>query len=110
MNNDQIENTNTSILYKFSEIIWYLLYILQVVLVFRFLLVLLNANRGASFTNFVFSISDPFVAPFANVIPASYIGPYTFSWNILLALAVYSIIAWIIVRLLLIAKPTSISK
>ena len=94
-------------LHKLIELIWYILYIIEVILTFRFIFELLNANGGAAFTNFVYNISYPFVYPFINVISPTQIDQFTISWNTLLAMTVYSILAWIIIQLILLIKPTT---
>jgi hypothetical protein len=86
-----------------TQIITYLLRILEVLLALRFFLKLFGANPGAGFTNFIYSLSQPFVAPFSNVFGNSVVqnaaGISVFEWTTLLAMIVYWIIAAILVRL-----------
>ena len=89
-------------LYYSTQIIWYLLGILQVVLAFRFVLKLTGANPEAGFTSFVYAVSQPFVAPFSAVFSTSTVEGSVFEWTTLLAMFVYSLIAAGIVQLILI--------
>jgi hypothetical protein len=90
-----------------TQIVSYLLRILEVLLALRFFLKLFGANPAAGFTNFIYSISQPFVAPFQNVFQSSTIqssaGVSTFEWTTLLAMLVYWIVAAILVRLFTLA-------
>lgn len=94
-------------LYKLTQIVWYILYIIEVILFFRFFLELINANKGAGFTEFVYNLSQPFIAPFIAVLNPEHLNQYVISWNTLLAMLVYWFIAWIIIGLLLLVRPVN---
>ncbi len=103
-----METTNTvKPLYRGTQIVWYIFYIIETVLAFRFLLKLLGANTGASFTQFIYSLSAPLANPFRYVVDAPRVGQSVFEWGTLLAMLVYWIIAWGIVRLFVMGKPVS---
>jgi len=68
---------------------------------------LLGANPVAPFTNFIYRATDFLVAPFVSVFRIAYTQGNVFEWTTLLAMLVYWIIAWGIIRLLLIGKPVS---
>jgi hypothetical protein len=99
-------------IYRGTQIIWYVFYIIEVIILLRFLLKLIGANPAAVFTDLVYRLSYPLVAPFLYVIRATSleapsVGQGVVEWSTLLALFVYWIIAWAIVRLLIMAKPVS---
>jgi hypothetical protein len=94
-------------LYRATQVIWYLLDILEVILLFRFIMRLLGANPGAPFTQIIYSLSYPFVAPFQTVFSTTQIVGATFEWTTLIAMLVYWLIAWAIVRLFVMGKPVS---
>lgn len=94
-------------LYKLTQIVWYILYFIEVILAFRFLLKLFGANAAAGFTNFIYSISSIFASPFFNVIRSPEANGSVIEWSTLLAMLVYWVIAWGIVKLILIGKPVS---
>src|SRR5690348_18463076 len=94
-------------LYRVTQVIWYVLYFIETVLAFRFVLRLLGANPAAGFTNFIYTISSPFYNPFANVIRGIHVSGSVIDWNILLAMVVYWIIAWAIISLFAMGRPVN---
>ena len=86
---------------------WYLLGIIEVILAFRFALKFLAANPAAEFTSFVYRISRPLVDPFLNVFPATRVEGSVFEWATLLAMVVYWLIAWGIIKLFVMSKSVS---
>ncbi len=94
-------------LYRGTRIVWFLLMILEALLAFRFLLKLLVANPGAGFTEFIYGATALFVAPFLAVFRISRVEGSIFEWTTLLAMGVYWLIAWAIIKLLIIGKPIS---
>lgn len=70
------------------------------ILAIRFLLALLGANRGAGFSDFIYNISHPLVAPFFGLfnVPNQFEG-HRFEWSTLIAIVVYAILMAIAARL-----------
>jgi len=97
----------TKPLFKGTQIAWYLLSLLEVLLAFRFVLKLMGANAGAGFTNFIYALTWPFTAPFLAVFPKTAVEGSIFEWTTLLAMLVYWMIALAIVRLFLMSKTVS---
>jgi len=104
-NNDN--NPRVKPLYRGVQVVWYLLGVLEIVLAFRFLLKLLGANPAAGFTNFIYSVSYPFVAPFLAVFKITRVEGSVFEWTTLLAMAVYCLVAWGIIKLFAMSRPVS---
>lgn len=104
---DSTLSPRTKPLYRGTQIVWYVLGVLEVVLAFRFLLKLLGANPEAGFTNFVYNISYPFAAPFLAVFNVQQVEGSVLEWTTLLAMLVYWIVAWGIVKLLVMGKDVS---
>ncbi len=86
----------TKPLFRATQVVWYILGIIEVLLAFRFLLRLFAANPNAGFTEFIYSASYPFAAPFLGVFNQAVIESTgsVFEWTTLLAMAVYWLIAW----------------
>jgi ABC-type Na+ efflux pump permease subunit len=74
---------------------------------FRFLLKLLAANPSAGFSKFIYNVSYPFVAPFLSVFHISQVEGNIFEWTTLLAMLVYLLIAWGIIKLFFMSKTVS---
>ena len=104
---DSSNSPTTKPLYRGTQIIWYVLYVLEMLLLFRFVLKLLAANGNAGFTSFIYGATNVFVSPFTNVFQVSYVQGSIFEWTTLLAVLVYWIIAVAIIKLFLIGKTVS---
>ena len=70
------------------------------------MLKLLGANPLAGFTSFIYGISYPFAAPFLSVFKITDVKGSVFEWTTL-AMLVYWLIAWGIVKLFLMGKTVS---
>ena len=104
---DSYTSPTTKPLYKGTQIVWYILGILEVLLAFRFVLKLLAANPEAGFTSFIYGFSSVFASPFLNVFRISQVQGSIFEWTTLLAMAVYWLVAYGIIKLFLMSKTVS---
>jgi hypothetical protein len=104
---DSSNSSTTKPLFRGTQVVWYVVGILEVLLAFRFSLKLLGANAGAGFTDFVYSVSYPFAAPFLNVFRITRVEGSIFEWTTILAMLVYWLIAWGIVKFFLMSKSVS---
>ena len=83
-----------------GRVIYAIATIVIILLAFRFLLALLGANKGNAFTDFIYTTSQPLVAPFFGMF--NFQTPYgvsAFEGETLFAIFVYGIIAWAFVQL-----------
>jgi len=101
MNSSQNSQPTKPLQYS-TQIVWYLSGLLQTLLIFRFVLKLTGANPEAGFTNFIYTATRPFVAPFLTVFPISTVDGSVFEWTTLLAMLVYLLIAIALVQFILI--------
>lgn len=104
---DATTSSSTRPLYRGTQVVWYLLGLVEVLLGFRFILKLLGASTGAGFTDFIYGITSPLVAPFVAVFRASRAQGSVVEWTTLLAMLVYWVIAWGIIKLFIMSKPVS---
>lgn len=104
---DSYNSPTTKPLYRGTQIVWYILGILEAVLAFRFVLKLLAANPGAGFSNFIYSVSYPFATPFLNVFRVTKIEGSIFEWTTLLAMLVYWLVALGVIKLFFMSKSVS---
>jgi len=100
-------SSTTKPLYRGTQIVYYILGILEVLLAFRFVLKLLGANSGAGFTSFIYGITYVFAAPFINVFKLTQVSGNIFEWTTLLAMLVYWIVAMGVIKLFLMGKTVS---
>lgn len=106
---DSYTTVTTRPVYHGVRIIWYIIDVLEVLLVFRFFLKLFGANPAAGFTNFIYQTTYSFAYPFLGVFPSTPVasGRGIFEWNSLLAMLVYYLIALVIIRLFLAEKTVT---
>jgi len=104
---DSSNSPSTKPIYRGTQIIWYILGLIEILLVFRFVLKLLGANAAAGFTSFIYGVTYIFAAPFLKVFRLTQVAGSVFEWTTLLAMLVYWVIAFAIIKLLLIGKTVS---
>ena len=104
---DAYSSPSTKPLYRGTQIVWYILGIIEILLAFRFVLKLFGANPLAGFTSFVYSITQVFASPFLNVFGITKLEGSTFEWTTILAMFVYWVIALGIIELFLMGKTVS---
>ena len=104
---DAASSGSTQPLYRGTQIVWYILGLVEVLLAFRFVLKLLGANAGAGFTSFIYGVTAPFAGPFVTVFKTAKVQGSTFEWTTLLAMLVYYVVAWGIIKMLMMGKTVS---
>ncbi|MDP3954380.1 MAG: YggT family protein [bacterium] len=104
---DSTNSPSTKPIYRGTQIAWYILGVIEVLLASRFLLKLFEANPGAGFTGFIYDVTHVLVSPFTNVFGISEVTGNVFEWTTLLAMLFYWAITMGIVKLLLIGKTVS---
>ncbi|HJR08859.1 MAG TPA: YggT family protein [Pyrinomonadaceae bacterium] len=78
---------------RISQVVDYIFYVIYALLAIRFLLALMAARRSAGFVQFIYTVSDPFYAPFRGIVaePTAE-GGARFALSILLAIVVYVVL------------------
>jgi hypothetical protein len=95
-------------IFRTYQIVWYILGVIEVLLAFRIILKLLGAYPYSGFANFVYAMSNPFALPFVGIMRAPIVGEVgIFEWSTLIAMAVYAVVAYGVVSLLQLMKPTN---
>ncbi len=101
-------SSSTKPLYRGTQIVWYILGLVEILLAFRFVLKLLGANPAAGFSHFIYSITYVFATPFLAVFKNTQIVTGSvFEWTTILAMFVYWVIAFGILKLFLMGKTVS---
>jgi hypothetical protein len=104
---DSTNSPSTKPLYRGTQIVWYVLGIIEALLAFRFVLKLLGANATAGFTSFIYGATYVFAAPFQKVFRVSQVAGSVFEWTTPLAMFVYWALAVGIIKLFLMGKTVS---
>lgn len=92
-------------IFRFNQIIWYILGLVEVLLIFRVVLKMLGANSSIGFTSLIYSITTPLAASFSGILGESITGTSTLEWSTIIAGIVYLCIAWGLVYLLELIYP-----
>lgn len=94
---------------KAKKIVYYILGVLEVLFAFRLVFKVLGANPQSPFVSFIYTVSQAFLSPFSGIFRTattkgieaqSVLEPAT-----IIAMIVYAIIAWGIVKLIEISRP-----
>lgn len=104
---DSFNSPTTKPLYRGTQVVWYLLGFIEIVLAFRFVLKLLGANPNAGFTGFVYGITYIFVTPFLSVFHISSVESNILEWTTILAMFVYFVVAMGVIKLFVMGKTVS---
>lgn len=85
---------------KAVQAAWLVFGVIEGLLVIRLVLKLLGANPRAGFSDFIYSVTGPFVAPFTAMFndPAS--GGSVLELGTIIAIIVYALVAWLVARLI----------
>lgn len=87
-----------------SNIVWYIVGAIEIMLTFRFVLKIFGANSSSSFVSFVYDVTRVLTAPFDSIFGVSKTTSgnthSVFEPSIIVAGIVYSLIGWGIVKLL----------
>ncbi len=94
-------------IFRITRVIWYIVSILEILLILRFVLKVLQANTGADFTQMIYKLSSVFVEPFRLVFPTPVVEGTVFEWSTLLAILMYWIIGLGIVKLISMGRPVT---
>ncbi len=104
---EQLPTQRIKPLYRTSQIVWFILGLIEILLALRFVLKLLGANTQAGFTQFIYGVTGVIAGPFYLVFKVSQVQSNIFEWSTLLAMFVYLVVAWLIVKVLVMSKPVT---
>jgi hypothetical protein len=92
-------------IFRSTQVVWYVLGLVETLLVFRIFLKMLGANSSIGFTNFIYSLTSPLASPFSGILGLSISGASVIEWSTIIASIVYLCIAWGLIYLLEIVYP-----
>jgi hypothetical protein len=92
-------------IFRFNQVIWYILGLIEVLLGFRVVLKALGANPFVGFTSFIYALTYPLAGPFSGILAISVTGTSVIEWSTIIAAIVYLCIAWGLVYLLDLIYP-----
>lgn len=95
--------------FQIIRIVWTILGLLEILLGLRFFLKLIAANAQSGFGSLIYGVSGVFTAPFAGLVTTPVSGGTVLEVTTLIAMAVYALFFWIVVRVIRIVadRPSS---
>ncbi len=96
-----------SAVYKAQEVLYLIMVVIEGLIIIRFVLRLLAANPGAGFASFIYGITAPLVLPFVGLFPTPATNGSVLELYSIVALIVYPLLFWVIVRLIWLAFGTN---
>ncbi len=90
-------------LFRIEQLIYLIFGIVEALIGIRFVLRLLAANPQAQFADFIYSVTAPLVAPFYGLFGVPTYRGAALELHSIVAIIVYALIAWLLVRLLWLA-------
>ncbi len=86
--------------YWIASVVYFVLGVLEVILLLRFVFRLLGANRFNGFVSFLYDLSHVFVAPFNGIFNDQALGSHSvLEVSTLIAMLIYALLAWGLVSL-----------
>lgn len=82
------------------DLVYLVFGIIDGLLLIRLVLKLLGANALAPFAHWVYNVTDFFLAPFRNLLPAIGNNQSQLEMSVIIAVLVYALIAWVLARLM----------
>jgi uncharacterized protein YggT (Ycf19 family) len=82
------------------DLVYLVFGVIDGLLLIRLVLKLLGANTSAAFTQWVYNVTDFFLAPFHNLLPTIGNNNSVLEMSVIVAILVYALIAWVMARLM----------
>lgn len=92
-------------IFRFNQVIWYVLGLVEVLFAFRVILKVLGANSLAGFTSLIYSLTTPLADPFNGILGVFLTGKSIIEPSVIIAAFVYFFIAWSFVYLMNLLYP-----
>lgn len=94
-------------IFRFNQVIWYILVVIEILIILRTVLKLIGANPASGFVSLIYAMSDVLVLPFQGIVPSTVSGTSIIEWSTIFAAVIYVLIAWGFVYLLQFIKPVT---
>lgn len=88
-----------------QRIVWFIAGFIMIILALRVLLLMLGANQGSAFVDFIYTLGGFFAAPFVGIFGTPVYGEFFFDTASVVAIVVYALIAWGITKLVTLTRP-----
>lgn len=92
-----------------ARVVNLILSIITALLALRFVFTLLDISTAAPFASAIYALTDPLIAPFRGMLPATTFDQFTIDWTALLAMLIYALLASIIVSIFRTISRTTVA-
>ena len=96
----EMVHVNQEILQRVTGLIQWGIGSLNFLLCLRYLLKLMGANPSNAIAQFVYSSTQPFLSTFEGLVNSPQLGGTILEFHVLIAIAIYGVLGWILVQLL----------
>ena len=86
--------------FRAVQLVWLLTGVVDALIAIRFLLKLLGASIASTFTQLIYAVTDPLVAPFRDIFPVSGTNRAVVEPASVVAFIVYLLLGWAVVTLI----------
>jgi uncharacterized protein YggT (Ycf19 family) len=86
--------------WRLMQVVWWIAGVIDALIAIRFVLKLLGASTASGFVQFMYSITDPLVAPFHGIFNTASSGRSVLEPESIVAIIIYTLLAWGIVSLI----------
>lgn len=100
-NSVELVDDDMGVMGMLSKLVYIVSAVIIGLLIIRFFLVLFGANMASGFVDFIYTVTRPLVAPFFGIF--NYSPTYVngrFEYETLIAIVVYTLLAWILLMIL----------
>ncbi len=94
-------------IFRAYQVIWYILGIIESLLIIRFILRLTGARTASGFVRMIYDLTLPLIAPFRGIYPTVNVEGAYFEAITIVAMIIYLLIAWALVYLFQLVKPVN---
>lgn len=95
-----VDPTPATRVYRREQIVYFIFGVIEALIIIRVILRLLAANPDAAFTSLIYTLTAPLIAPFEGVFPTPHSNGSVLELSSLLAVIVYALLAYLIVRMI----------
>ncbi|HEY1085766.1 MAG TPA: hypothetical protein VGE34_03520 [Candidatus Saccharimonadales bacterium] len=88
-----------------QRVVWFIAGVFIVMLALRVLLLLLAANQGNFFVDFVYAVGGFLAAPFSGIFGSPTYGKFFFDTASVVGIVVYALVAWGLTKLVTLTRP-----
>jgi uncharacterized protein YggT (Ycf19 family) len=105
--NPEVHYEKKKAIFRFYQVVWYLLGLVEALLSFRIIFKAFGANPLSPFSQFIYGASEPFVIPFRGLFRTITEEGFVFELSTFIAMIVYFVFAYGLVELIQLIKPTT---